>query len=440
MKKYYYTKCAHSNCDEEVVDKCCNTNCKSKGPIKCGQKNGCKKCCCVGPTGCQGEDGPTGIQGQQGVQGIQGIPGEPGPTGPQGFQGPPGVTGPKGPPCTFIPECEETLIIHGGVGATGEILPNSSDKFTADVDGTEYTINFTELFNGPPVLLVTSDDPAFIQSVTFRDAIIQGGDDRMNFMAIGCKENSRAWVIDNQIANTIREVDLGSGDFTGTTININGVGTVYGTALAHDQQTDYVYAVVKENVGASPNDFTEYKLIRFNNGNGNFLAGIAEHIYYIGDRFSSITFASSGTLYGVVGSDGVDQGGPDLAGGDLYIINTSTGVTTKIADLSEGVTGSIHVIGSDQSTNIIYHLYNDTVSTVAMESFDTSTPAVAPVAIGAVTDVATYSGMAFYQNNELFTVAVSDGSYSILTDATSSSIGSFTTPQNVRGMAIIPDN
>lgn len=448
MKKYYYSKCTHGACEDTCDTKCkCSCNCNTSGVTKCNNKCNSDKCvnkcnkCCVGPTGPTGATGPTGQQGPQGPQGPQG---DPGPTGPRGFQGPIGETGPQGPPCTFIPECEETLIIHGGIGATGEILPNSSDKFTAEVTGsnpTEYNIDFTELFQGVPVLLVTSDDPAVIQSVTFRDAVVEGGDDRMNFMAIGCKDNSRAWTIDRTISNTIREVSLATGDFTGSTIAISsggGVGTVYGVAMAYDAFCNYIYAIVVTTTGTPA--LSDYRLIRFNNNNGDFENGIAEVIYALGDRFESITFSPNGTLYGVIAFNGADQGGPDLAGGDLYTINKDTGVTTKIADLSEGTATSLHVIGHDDG-NLIYHLFNDTGASAELETFDTTTPAVAPVSVANTTDNAPFSGTALLQGVEFFTVAVNDGSYSVLTDATSSVIGSgFTINRNVRGVAIIPEN
>jgi len=429
-----------------MPSKKCYTVCNRYSKNSCYDTCSCSKCCnksCVGPTGKDGNTGPTGSTGPIGARGPQGEQGPTGPTGPQGLQGEDGPTGATGDSCFRIPECEKPCILHGSIGPTGEILANSSEGWTVEVQagptGTEYNIIFEKFFDGPPVVIASSNEPATLFNTTYRDALLVGGDSLMNFIAIGCPCDFEVWSIEHNISNTLRKIDAPTGDIIDTVNfvvyeNASNIGSVYGHALAADPTNNDLYAVVTPTSGVAPID--DYRLIKFRDST----YAEADVIYKLGDKFEGLTFDSSGQLWGVVGVGAGDTGSPDFGRGDLYQINKATGVTTKIADLSEGASGSTgpsHAIGYNDDDGLIYHIYHNTINDAQLETWDPNNPGNAPVNIGAINEDNNWWGLVYNKNDEFLALRSTDGLYALDILANTDQID--TIPNNLRGLAIIKE-
>lgn len=335
-----------------------------------------KKCICAGPTG---DFGPTGFQGPVGSQGLQGNDGPTGPRGIIGIQGEQGSTGPRGDPCFMIPDCEEPCILLGNVGSTGVIGPNSSDGITASVQagptGTEYTITYGKFFDSAPILNVSSNAQTTIFNSTYRDAVIVGGDNYVNFFAVGCECPIILFGLDTGNTNQTRQIYPVSG-LSDPPNAVSGYDPSYGRAFTFDPTSGSIYAVVTEsNLLNAPLD--EYVLVRFTNLN------TASVIYQLGDNFNSLTVDNTGQLWGVISGYGGDQGDfvTDHSRGDLYKIDKTNGVTTKIADLTQGLATFNHLIAFNPDDNLIYHMYIAAGNQIAFESWDPSNPTNPPVFI-----------------------------------------------------------
>lgn len=390
-------------------------SCKDKPTYEC--------CCSEGPCGPQGEPGCTGPQG------TQGQPGPIGPTGPAGTGG----------SCFMIPGCDEVKCIQGSIGPTGVAGPNSSDMFCATVVPggiypTEYNVMFKCFFDGPPVVLASSDEPATVDDVSYRHTVLSGGPEFMNFVAIGCVCPVDAYVISRSYPNTLLKINAATGELIEKISFIlmdNGSAFAsFGHALAADPTTKEIYAVVSIGSHVGPPPFSSFKLIKI-----DVATKTAKVVYGLGDRFSSITFDSTGQLWGVVGNAAADQGSPDFGRGDLYKIDKNTGVTTKIADLSEGLGQAFHVIGFNPDDNLLYHIYgNDTVST--LESWDPANPLNLPVFIADVDDISQWSGLAYNKDGEFLANNISLGFHALSTSGVATNLGGpLASP--TRGLALI---
>lgn len=426
-----------------MPNKKCYTVCNRYSKNSCYDACSCNKCCnklCIGPTGPQGPTGPTGPIG---LQGPQGEDGPTGPTGPQGFQGERGPTGPTGRSCFQIPECEKPCILHGGFEASGNILPNSSSGWYGDVQagptGTEYTITFNKFFDGPPIVIASSNDVTGLFNTSYRDTVIVGGDQYVNFIAIGCPCEFDLWSIESNIANTLRKINAPTAEIVDTVVftvfeNAVDIGNVYGHALAADPGNNDLYAIVTPTSGVAPID--DYRLIKFRDQ--TFTE--ADVIYQLGDKFESLTFDTSGQLWSVVGVGAGDTGSPDFGRGDLYQINKATGVTTKIADLSEGLAGSTgppHVIGYNSDDNLIYHIYHNAVNDAQLETWDPANPTNAPVNIGAIPQDDDWAGLVYNKDGDFLALRSSDALFAMDTLGNTSNIEDIS--NDLKGLAIIKE-
>lgn len=394
----------------------------------------------TGPTGTTGTTGPTGTTGTTGPTGPTGTTGPTGPTGETGSTGSTGSTGPTGPAgdsAFSINGCNQIRVIHGNVGPTGVPGPNSSSEFSASVTGvapTEYTVTFSFFFNGPPVVLASSNDPATVVNVTYNQALLYGGDQFMNFMAIGCRMDMDAYVIARFLPNTLFRLNPATGQVVETIVFnlLNGVTPVSGggQALALDPISGYLYAVVSLGMPADPAPISSYALIRI-----DLATNDANVVYGLGDRFSSITFDSSGQLWGVLGNAAADIGSPDLGRGDLYQIDKNTGITTKIADLSEGVGNAFHVIGYNPDDGLIYHIYGNTPFST-LETWDPANPVNPPVYVADVNAETAWAGMTYNMFGDFLATDISIGFHTISSTGTLTYLGP-PLADVARGLALI---
>ena len=435
-----------------TTHKCCSNDCNEK----CNEYTVCpKNVCCDGPTGPTGPTGDQGLQGQQGPQGEQGPQGtvglrgpagptgSTGPTGPTGVTGSTGTTGPTGT-CNdvfCIPECDEVTVIHGciSVGPTG-FSPNcsSSDKFC--VEGTtggmtgEDRIAFKKFFKCAPCVFATSDEPASIVEVNYRHVVLHGGDELMNFMAIGCCCKVEAYVIDAAEQNTIHQLNPANSELVDTfeytllDLDDNEI-TSYGLAMAKDPTDESIYAIVATVPEPDPTQEQVY-LVKFTN-----FPTEAKVVDELGDIYTSMAFTDAGELFAVTGDVPTTGGNTATATSphDLHRVDKVNGQTTlRGNNIDDSVNN--HIIAFNPKDSLLYHI-NGTV----FETLDDYTDANNTVTVGALAALTLdeYTGLNFMKEDEFFAYRNQTGLYAI-NEATSeeTNIGPVLAAQNVRGLTV----
>lgn len=160
-------------------------------------------------------------------------------------------------------------------------------------------------------------------------------------------------------------------------------------------------------------------------GKLDLATGVVTMVGNLGDNFSSITFNSSGTLYGVTG-DGATV--PETA----YIINTNDATTTLLTPLGAGVDGEI--ICFNPTDNMIYHWSGN--GTVVYEKFDTlGNPPINIPVIG--TPGGETFGMVHVSGNYFIGSNISSGFQRWYADGSVSAPYGNTAPDDIRGTVLV---
>ncbi len=160
-------------------------------------------------------------------------------------------------------------------------------------------------------------------------------------------------------------------------------------------------------------------------GKIDLLTGVVTSVGFLGDRFSSITFNSSGTLYGVTG-DGAS------VSETLYIINTSDATTTLLTPLGNGADGE--VICFNSSDNMIYHWSGN--GTIVFEKVDTLGTTVTNIPIIGATNGETF-GMVHVSGNYFIGSNINSRFQRWYSDGNLAAPHGATTPDDIRGTAFL---
>jgi hypothetical protein len=160
-------------------------------------------------------------------------------------------------------------------------------------------------------------------------------------------------------------------------------------------------------------------------GKLNPLTGLVTIIGNLGDNFSSITFNSSGTLYGVTG-DGATV--PETA----YIINTTDASKTLLRALGSGADGE--VICFNPTDNMIYHWSGN--GTIVFEKFDTLGVAVTNIPITGATSGETF-GMVHVSGNDFIGSNIGSRFQRWNANGTVGAQYGNTAPDDIRGTAFL---
>jgi len=160
-------------------------------------------------------------------------------------------------------------------------------------------------------------------------------------------------------------------------------------------------------------------------GKLNPLTGFVTVVGNLGDNFSSITFNSSGTLYGVTG-DGA------TVSETAYIINTTDASKTLLRALGNGADGE--VICFNPSDNMIYHWSGN--GTIVFEKFDTLGVTVTNIPISGTTSGETF-GMVHVSGNDFIGSNISSGFQRWNANGTVGAPYGNTAPDDIRGTAFL---
>lgn len=313
-------------------------------------------------------------------------------------------------------------VIEGNVDSSGNIGPNSSSNFTVNVIPgipNDYEITYTDLFDNKPVFLSSSDIAPTTTSNSYRKTVVTGGA-FISFRAKGQDTVSGVYTIKRFYSNTLinlSPLDGSVDSFLIFKLLIGGVNTPsYGHALAADPtDSNSLYAVVSLS-SASPPAVSGYRLIKI-----NISAKTASVISTMADRFSSLTFSAAGQLYGIVGKDALNP----VNIGDIHAINKTTGATSYITTLSQGVApNGYQLIGINSTDGLLYHLYGNSPN-MTLESWDPAFPLNAPVFISNVGLLANWTGIGFYGDSDFIGLIVGGGMETLTTTGTATNIGAY---------------
>lgn len=313
-------------------------------------------------------------------------------------------------------------VIEGSVDSSGNISPDSSSNFTVSVVPgvpNDYYITYSSLFDNKPVFLSGSDVAPLTVSNSYRTTHLTGGSS-ISFRASGKNSVAGLYTIKRFASNTIIKLNPITGavdSFLIFKLLISGVNTPsYGHALTADPtDSNSLYAVVSLS-SSSPPPASSFRLIKV-----NILNKTASVIGSLSDRFSSLTCSSSGQLYGILGQDAVNS----MNVANLYAINKTTGATTLLTTLSQGVLPNAYqLIGINSNNGLLYHLYGNSPN-MTLESWDPSAPLTPPVSIGSAGLLAQWTGIGFYGDSDFVGLIVGSGMKTVNTSATVTSVGPY---------------
>jgi PA domain/Secretion system C-terminal sorting domain/Calx-beta domain len=138
---------------------------------------------------------------------------------------------------------------------------------------------------------------------------------------------------------------------TEVTATLTGFTVLGINSISYDPSTSQYYVVVKVGTGATPRRL----------GTLNPITGVITDIGSLGDRFSGLTFSTTGNLWGVTGNGAT-------CSECLYTINKATATPTFIRTLGLGADGE--VILFNPADGFLYHWSGN--STVEFEKLDTT--------------------------------------------------------------------